>query len=79
MAKYQIRIDEEKCTGCLRCALACSDLYSEAFNPAVSRIRIVVSADDWSIGFTDECNDCAACVDHCFYDALQRVGRDVEA
>ena len=79
MAKYQIQISPERCTGCLRCALACSDLYSGSFNPAVSRIRIAVADDDWAVELTEDCNECAACVDHCFYDALQRQKKGVEA
>lgn len=79
MAKYRIEILEERCTGCLRCALACSDLYSGSFNPAASRIRIAVSADDWAIELGEACNECAACVDHCFYGALRRERKGVEA
>lgn len=79
MAKYRIETFAERCTGCLRCALACSDLYTGSFNPAASKVRILVSGDDWSIEFAEDCNDCAACVDHCFYAALQRVARGVAA
>jgi Fe-S-cluster-containing dehydrogenase component len=79
VAKYQIQIFEERCTGCMRCALACSDLYSGSFNPAASRIWIAVSDHDWAVELTEDCNECAACVDHCFYDALQRKKRGVEA
>ena len=79
MAKHEIQISSERCTGCLRCALACSDLYSGSFNPAASRIRIVVSEDDWLVEFAEDCNECAACVDHCFYEAIQRGREGVEA
>jgi Fe-S-cluster-containing dehydrogenase component len=79
LAKYWIETLEERCTGCLRCALACSDLYSGSFNPALSRIRIAISADDWAIELSETCNECAACVDHCFYGALRRAPKGVEA
>jgi Fe-S-cluster-containing dehydrogenase component len=79
VAKYRIETFDEKCTGCLRCALACSDLYSGSFNPALSRIRIAISIDDWAIELAEDCNECAACVDHCFYGALQRGRKGVEA
>ena len=72
MAKYEIQITRERCTGCLRCALACSDLYARRFDPAASRILVVSSDSDCSVRLTDECNGCGVCVDHCFYEALQK-------
>jgi Fe-S-cluster-containing hydrogenase component 2 len=78
MAKYEIQITRERCTGCLRCALACSDLYSRRFNPAVSRIEVVSSDADCSIHLTEECNGCGVCVDHCFYEALYKSRREGE-
>ena len=38
MEKYEIQIFTERCTGCLRCELACSDLYWKSFNPSLARI-----------------------------------------
>ena len=76
MAKYEIQTNTDNCTGCLRCALACSDLYSRCFNPLASRIRIVVSDGDWSIDFTEDCNECGICVDHCFFGAVQKERRE---
>ena len=76
MAKYEIQISSERCTGCLRCALACSAIYSESFNPSRSRIQLVVSEDDWSIELGEECNQCGICVDHCFYGAMQKTRRE---
>ena len=76
MAKYEIQISLERCTGCLRCALACSDLYSGSFNPSVSRIQVIVSDADWSIDLGEDCNECGICVDHCFYGAMQKARRE---
>ena len=75
--KFQIEIIPESCTGCLRCQLACSDLYNKAFNPARARIRVEVSEEGCSIAFTDACNTCGVCVDHCFYEALRKVPEEV--
>ena len=47
--------------------------FSNSFNPSLSRIQVVVSAGDWSIDLTEDCNECGICVDHCFYDALQKA------
>ena len=76
MATYEIQISSARCTGCLRCALACSDLYSGSFNPAVSRIQVVVSEDDWSVDLDEDCNECGICADHCFYGALDKNRRE---
>lgn len=75
MGKFKIDVAAERCTGCLRCQLACSDLYTKAFNPSSARIRVDLLGVNCSIGFTEECNECGVCVDHCFYDALQKTLR----
>lgn len=77
MKKTRIQIVPENCTGCLRCQLACSDLYTKTFNPAQARVRVEPSGVDFSISFTEECNDCGVCAEECFYGALQK--RDQEA
>jgi ferredoxin len=76
MQKYEIEISTQRCTGCLRCELACSDLYWKSFNPSLARIRVVISDGDWSIVFTEDCNGCGICVDHCFYDTLRKIERE---
>ncbi|MBW1710573.1 MAG: 4Fe-4S binding protein [Deltaproteobacteria bacterium] len=72
MGKYTIQVYTERCTGCLRCELACSDLYTKTFNPSKARIQVTATGLDCMIRFTGECNYCGVCVDHCFYDALQK-------
>ena len=76
MLKYEILADTQNCTGCLRCQLACSDLYTRMFNPSAARIRVAVSGVDCSISFTADCTECGTCVDHCFYDALHKKPRE---
>jgi Fe-S-cluster-containing dehydrogenase component len=76
--KYEIRIDEIRCTGCSRCQLACSDLYFRSFNPSLARIRIVMSGTDYTVELTDECTLCGICADHCFYDALQKDRKEAQ-
>jgi Fe-S-cluster-containing dehydrogenase component len=75
MEKYEIHISTERCTGCLRCELACSDLYGKSFNPSLARIQVLISDEDWSIVLTEDCNGCGICADHCFYDAVQKSSR----
>ena len=76
MGKYEIQTSKAKCTGCLRCQLACSELYTKVFNPSQARIRVVISGADCSIRFEEDCNDCGICVDHCFFDALRKTKRE---
>lgn len=76
MGKYDIQVATERCTGCLRCQLACSELYTKAFNPSRARIRVVVSGVDCSIHFTAECNECGVCVDQCFFNALEKSKKE---
>jgi len=40
MARKILFIEPEKCTGCMRCELACSYKHYSEFNPALSRIRV---------------------------------------
>jgi ferredoxin len=78
MGIYDIQVSTGRCTGCLRCQLACSDFCTKAFNPSAARILVVVSGADCSILFTEECNKCGVCVDHCFHGALQNMKREAE-
>ena len=72
MPKYEIEVDTANCTGCLRCQLDCSDLYTKTFNPAAARIRVEVNGADCTIVFTEDCTHCGVCADSCYYDALEK-------
>ncbi len=78
MGKYEIQITPERCTGCLRCQLACSDLYTKAFNPSRARIRVATSGADSSIRFEEDCNGCGVCVDHCLFEALRKTEKGAD-
>jgi len=78
MTKYQLATFPEKCAGCLRCQLACSEVYTRAFNPSAARIRVEVSEADGTIAFSEDCNQCGICVDHCFYQALEKKTLEAE-
>jgi len=60
----------EKCTGCLRCALACSFRHTGMFNPMRARIHIRMDGPACDISFDDACTGCLACVGGCLYGAL---------
>jgi carbon-monoxide dehydrogenase iron sulfur subunit len=72
MEKYRIVVDTGKCTGCLRCQLACSDAHIKIFNPSEAKIQVVFSHMGYTINFLTECDECGICVDHCFYGALKK-------
>ncbi len=78
MGNYVIQVYTECCTGCLRCQLACSDLYTKAFNPPAARIQVILWGVDCSIHFTEECNECGVCVDHCLHGALHKMKREAD-
>lgn len=79
MPKYEIHVKTENCTGCLRCQLGCSVLYTGSFNPAAAHIRVTVSGADCAIAFTEECTHCGVCADNCFYDALEKKPEEYSA
>lgn len=72
MAKHLIRTDDAKCTGCLRCQLACSYAYTKSFNPSAARVRVDFLGVDCAIRFTEDCVACGSCADNCLYGALQK-------
>jgi ferredoxin len=78
MGTYDIHVFAEACTGCLRCQLVCSDIFTKAFNPSEARIQVALSGADCSIHFTDECNACGVCADHCFFGALQKTNKEAD-
>lgn len=70
MAEFEIRTVPENCSGCLRCQLACSDLYAKRFTLSQSRIHVDLDRARCRIRFTPECKKCGICADHCLYGAL---------
>lgn len=79
-------VDLQKCTGCLRCELACSFHHSghTCFEPERSSIRIYRSNIDRSMRmvFDDSCDYCpderpmALCVGACVFGALGIIRKE---
>jgi len=78
MGKFEIEVFPELCTGCLRCQLSCSDLYTGAFAPSQARIRIMSGGLNCEVHFTEECNKCGVCAENCLYGALRKVRAEDE-
>lgn len=78
MSRYEIRFRAERCTGCLRCALTCSDLHAGTFCPERAFVRVEASGGAYSARFEEGCNGCGACADSCFYDALHKLRLEVD-
>lgn len=79
MKKFDININPDKCTGCLRCQLACSYLHTGVFNPPAARILISTADSDRSISsitFTGECTGCGVCAEECLFGALEKRARE---
>ncbi|MGA2989472.1 MAG: 4Fe-4S dicluster domain-containing protein [Candidatus Korobacteraceae bacterium] len=66
----KIKINEDICTGCRSCELACSAAHSGDFSPERSRIRITNKAivGESSISTCSRCDD-PKCVAACTYEA----------
>lgn len=79
MPKFDLIVNPEACTGCLRCALACSDLYEKSFKPAAARIKVEINPTSARIQFTEDCLECGICVEHCLYGALIKTERRAES
>lgn len=67
-------IKEENCSGCLRCALACSFFNSpeREFNPSRSKIKIERknSQNSFKISLQEDCTSCDICLPYCHYRVL---------
>ena len=77
--KYHIFYIQERCTGCLRCQLACSRTYEKSFLPSAARIRIHTDDMDYAAEFTRECEECGFCADSCLFDALTKIAKEAAA
>lgn len=66
-------VDMDKCTGCKQCALACSLIKEDLFDPARGRIK-VMKFEDIALGIQLLCEQCGAhpCIDSCPEGALSR-------
>jgi len=77
VTRYEILFFQERCTGCLRCGLACSEIHAGIFCPDRAYIEVLEGPEAYSVRFSEACNGCGACADSCFYDALRK--KPVEA
>lgn len=77
--KYHIFYNQENCSGCLRCQLACSWAYAKCFQPSVAHIRLDARGESYHVSFSDECLACGACVDNCLFNALTKRPKEGEA
>jgi Fe-S-cluster-containing dehydrogenase component len=66
-------VDMDKCTGCKQCALACSLIKEDLFDPYRGRVK-VYKKEDIALGIQFLCEQCDAhpCVDACPEKALSR-------
>lgn len=74
--KGEVSIAKEHCSGCLRCALACSFFTSgqSAFSPSLSRIQVAprVEFGQFDVKLTEDCTGCGICIDYCEFGVLSQ-------
>lgn len=68
--KFEIEINEKRCTGCQICQLKCSYLQDKSFNLSKAFINISVNDLTPKIQFLEGCTHCGQCARHCSYGAL---------
>ena len=77
-----IRIAQENCSGCMRCAQACSFFTTpeREFNPSRSKIIVLPELEQglYEVRLTDECDGCGICIHHCDFDVLSRPAAEVQ-
>lgn len=66
MSEKILYIDPQKCIGCKRCELICSQYHEEKYQPLLSRIRVLLF-EDIGLGIPTACSDCRVmvCQDVC--------------
>ena len=71
-----ISIAAEHCSGCMRCALACSFFTTRerVFNLSKSKIVVVPGWEQgqFEITLNEECTHCGVCVPYCDFGALSQ-------
>jgi Fe-S-cluster-containing dehydrogenase component len=73
MAKKKILINDERCSGCLSCVLACSLFNFDVINPEKSFINLDKDegTQSFAISIEEGCKFCGECVRACAYEALR--------
>ena len=72
----EIHVDQDRCSGCMRCALACSFFTTpeREFNLSKSKITVMPNWEQgiYDVTITDECTKCGICVPYCEFGVLSR-------
>ncbi len=73
MAKKKIKINNEKCSGCMSCVLACSLFNFNVINPEKSYITLDKDHErqTFTIFIAEGCKSCGECITACEYKALR--------
>jgi len=67
----EIKVFDEKCSGCGTCELWCSFTFQKSFNPLLAYVhQEFFPGEGFKVTFTEDCNDCGICAKHCVYGAL---------
>ncbi len=67
---YELTYIQERCSGCLRCQLACSWTYVKSFQPSAACLQVDTQGTQYRLVFTQDCVKCGICADSCLFGAL---------
>ncbi len=73
--RYKMGAQPERCTGCLLCQLACTQVKTSAYGLSQALLEITrIGFDErYDVRFGPRCDACGFCVNYCAYDAIARV------
>jgi formate hydrogenlyase subunit 6/NADH:ubiquinone oxidoreductase subunit I len=77
--KYDVTYAQQRCSGCLRCQLACSCAHVKGFQPSEAHIQIETWGLEYRAVFGADCVHCGLCADDCLFGALKKHPRSQTA
>lgn len=79
--RREILINPDNCSGCMRCAQACSFFTTpeREFNLSKSRIVVLPTWEQglYEVRLSGDCDGCGICIRHCDFGVLSRPGEEV--
>jgi len=80
--RKDIRINQDSCSGCMRCAQACSFFTTpeREFNLSKSKIIVLPELEQglYEVRLTEDCDGCGICIRQCDFGVLSRPGEEVQ-
>lgn len=73
--RYQMSALPQRCTGCLLCQLACTQVKTATYglSQALVAVTRIGFEERYDVRFGPDCDACGFCVNYCAYDAIGRT------